>query len=165
MQMKPQDQAATKQAFALAMKLMYDKEVFPIFEKGLTQDKPIPELLSGEASGLLYIINKKAKGKIPRQVLIPVGTMILMEMADFVAKAGIANPSKEEIVAAQKMLIEISMDMFGKQGEAKQPQGQPPQPQQGQPMPGGQPPMRSQQPQRPPQGRPMPQGGLLSQGV
>lgn len=101
-------------------KIMYDKSTFHIFQAGLSKPGPLPEKLAKEAAGLVKILNERAKPAIPKNLIIPSAVMLLTEMADFMVKAKLATPTKEDIVAAIKMLVEIVMKLYGVQQPAAQ---------------------------------------------
>ena len=96
-------------------RIMYDKTVFETFKAGLMNPGPLPQKLATEAAGLIKIMNEHAKPGIPPAVIIPAATMLLMEMASFMAKAGMAQPSKQDVAAGIKLLVAMLLKLYGAQ--------------------------------------------------
>jgi hypothetical protein len=144
-----QDQATLDRVVKAAKRIMYDEKVLPMLEAGMAKETPVPQKLATEAAGLLKMVQDKANGGIPKQLLVPAGMMVMIEMADFMEQAGMEEIEQEDISAAIKILVIALNKVFGKgnQEQPQEPQEQQPEPQ----MPPGQP-----QPQ-------MPQGGLIQQ--
>ena len=155
--MTPNDQIATKRVVLAGMKLMYDEKTFPTFKAGMMKRMPMPEKLATEAAGLVKTLNDKANGSIPRQVLIPAASMLMLEIAKFMKDAKIAKPTPEEIKAAYAKLVPLMAKAFPNTKSRMQPQAtQAPSKE----MPQQQPP---QQPGAPQQG--MPPGQMQRSGL
>ena len=156
MEMNPQDMQDFEKVVLAGMKLMYDERTFGIFKQGMMkQDVPLPQRLAMEAAGLMKMLMEKSGNKIPPQILPSAAAMLLMEMGKFMAEAGVAKPTSDEIRAATMLLMKMLKSLFSKpQG---QPQGgAPQQPQQ----PGAQSP---QQPVPPQAAQLQPASGLIGQ--
>ena len=117
----PQDADALHRVVLAGMKLMYDPKIFPMFKQALEAGGPLPQVLASQAAGLFKILMDKSGGKIPKQITIPAATMLMMEMADFMRKAKLANPSEKDIQAAVQILIKLLVKVF----TGGQPAGQP----------------------------------------
>lgn len=110
--MTPNDQVATKRVVLAGMKLMYDEKTFPTFKAGMMKNMPMPDKLATEAAGLVKTLNDKANGSIPRQVLIPAASMLMLEIAKFMKDAKIAEPTPEDIKAAYAKLVPLMAKAF-----------------------------------------------------
>lgn len=117
----PQDADALHRVVLAGMKLMYAPQVFPMFKQALEAGGPLPQVLASQAAGLMKILMDKANGSIPKQVVIPAGAMLLAEMADFMRKAKLANPSEKDMQEAVQILVKLMVKVFA----GGQPQGQP----------------------------------------
>ena len=141
----PAGQPPTENASALervvraGMTLMYDKNVFaqmfPQIEQAVKSGAPLAPLLASQALGLIKILNEKAQN-MPKNVMAPAATALLIEFGDFLVKSGVAEPTAEDMQKAVQILIPQVVKMFG---------GQP-----------GQPPQQAQQP---------PQGGMIQNAM
>lgn len=116
--MNPNDQLAIRRVVMAGMKVMYDPKTWPTFQQGMQKDAPMPQKLAGEASGLVKLLQDKAQGSIPRQVLLPASTMLMLEIAKFMSDAGIAKPTPEDIKAAGQLLLQMIPKAFPKGGPA-----------------------------------------------
>lgn len=144
--MTPEDQQMMQKAVMAGQKIMYDKQIFPRFAQAIAKPAPLPMKLATEAAGLLKMINDRAQGQIPKRLMIPIGMMLMLEMADFMEKAKLAKPTERDVQNGMKLLIDIVVKMDGGKGKAPtQPGAQPPQ--QAQPPAPPQAGMINQQPQ------------------
>lgn len=132
------DQEAMSRVVLAGMKLMYDPKTFEIFKSGLAKDQPIDDKLATQAAGLMQMMDDRAKGGIPRQVIAPAATMLLIEMARFMEESGMQGPTEDELKSAITKLLKIVLRVFGagrQQGsapqQAPQQQAMPAQPPQG----------------------------------
>lgn len=108
----PQDADALHRVVLAGMKLMYAPQVFPMFKQALEAGGPLPQVLASQATGLMKILMDKANGSIPKQVVIPAGAMLLAEMADFMRKAKLANPSEKDMQEAVQILVRALVQQF-----------------------------------------------------
>lgn len=110
--MNPNDQLATRRVVLAGMKLMYDVKTFPTFKQGMMKKMPMPDKLATEAAGLVKMLQDKANGSIPRQVLIPAASMLMLEIAKFMEDVGLAKPTPEEIKQAYAKLVPLMAKAF-----------------------------------------------------
>jgi hypothetical protein len=110
--MTPNDQIATKRVVLAGMKLMYDEKTFPTFKAGMMKRMPMPDKLASEAAGLVKMLQDKASGSIPRQVLLPAAAMLMIEIAKFMKDAKIAKPTPQDIQAAKTKLFQLMAKAF-----------------------------------------------------
>ena len=110
--MKPEDQLAARKVVMAGMKIMYDKKTFQTFMAGMKKNMPMPQKLATEAAGLVKMLQDKANGSIPRQVLIPAASMLLLEIAQFMTDAGMAEPTPEDLKAAKELLDPLMAKAF-----------------------------------------------------
>lgn len=151
MEMSTQDMDAFERVVLAGMKIMYDKTTFAHFESGMRKESvPLPQRLATEAAGLMKILMDRSKGSIPPQIIVPAGTMLLMEMAKFMKESGIAEPTSDDVRQGSAMLLKLLEQLFvkGKTEQAPSTQSAPAQPAAPQPA-----------------MQPNAGGGLLTQGV
>lgn len=110
--MTPQEQQAIQKVLVAGMQLMYNAGTFKTFRAGMTKKGPLPQTLAREAAGLVKILNDKANGAIPRQLLIPAAYLLMLEIARFMEDGGIAKPTPQDIAAAFKLMVPLMAKEF-----------------------------------------------------
>lgn len=112
--MNPNDQLAIRKVVMAGMKVMYDPKTFPEFKQGMLKQMPMPQKLATEAAGLMKLLQDKAQGAIPRQILLPAASMLLLEIAKFMSDAGFGKPTPQDIKAAGQVLLQLMPKAFPK---------------------------------------------------
>ncbi|MDP3939812.1 MAG: hypothetical protein Q8R92_16970 [Deltaproteobacteria bacterium] len=127
--MNPKDQAATQRVVLAGKKIMFDPKTFPILMKGIKGDMPMPDKLATEAVGLMKMLQDKANGSIPIQVLLPAAAMLMLEIAKFMRDSKQGDPTPEDIKAAYPKLVALLQKVFSNAGAAPPGQTAAPSPQ------------------------------------
>lgn len=107
-----QDQTDTEKVVLAGMKVMYDQKVFPQFIEAFKKGGPISDTLAAQAAGLVKILDDQSKGAIPKRVIVPAATVLLIEMADFLVQSKIAQPTKQDLAEAIKKLTAIILKIY-----------------------------------------------------
>lgn len=94
-------------------KVMYDPKVFPTFAEALKGGGPLPQVMATQAVGLLKILMDKSRGAIPKNVLIPAAVALMVEMGDFIVKAGLGKPTQGDMQNAIKLVVGMVAKVFG----------------------------------------------------
>jgi hypothetical protein len=114
MEMNPKDAQHMAQVVMAGMKLMYDKTTSKMLTKGITRKNvPLPKRLAMETAGLMKLLMDRSQNKIPKQILIPAALTLMVEMAKFMADAGVEKPTKQDMDAAKDALVIIMKRLFG----------------------------------------------------
>lgn len=127
--MPPADQEAAQKVVLGCLKLLFAKETHGFLVKGLKGPGPLPQKLATETVGVLKLFSSRVSGgQIPRRVLLPAASMVLLEVAKFAAKAGLAKPTGNDIKQAGNLLPPLLMKAFPPGGTppATAPAAQPP---------------------------------------
>lgn len=104
------------------MRLMYDKRTFEIFKRGLLrEDRPVPQRLAAESAGLMKMLYDKSNGQMPKNIIAPAASMLLMEMGKFMTEAGIAQVSSDDVRQGTQLLMGMLKQMFGGAQTPEQP--------------------------------------------
>jgi len=119
-----QNSEALQKVVLAGMKLMYDAKIFPTFAQALEQD-PSPMGIAAQAAGLMKMLQDKAGGKIPRNIMIPAAVALLFEMAGFMVQAGMPKPSDADMQGALKALVQMMVKVFGQAPAQAGPAGAP----------------------------------------
>jgi hypothetical protein len=110
--MAPADQAAAQKVVLGCSKLLFAKETHDYLVNGLKRPGPIAAKIAAETVGVMKLFASRVKGEIPRQVLLPAATMLVMEIARFAGKAGFGEPSGKDVKDAIRMLPALLMKAF-----------------------------------------------------
>lgn len=123
-QPSPQNADALQRVVMAGMRIMYDQKVFPAFAQAIKAD-PSPQGIAKQTAGLMKMLQDKAQGSIPRQVMIPAAMMLLFEMMSFMVQAkAIDRPDDATMKAAMTTLVKLLVQVFAG-APAAPPQGGP----------------------------------------
>lgn len=135
MEMNPKDMEIFQRVVMAGMKLMFSEKTFAMLKSGMTkQNVPLPQRLAMETAGIVKMLMEKSAGKIPVQLIAPIGAMLLMEMGKFMTEAGVAKPNDKDIAEGTGLLFKLLHKMYAGGGQQAAPQAPatapvPPQPQ------------------------------------
>lgn len=131
-QMAPADAAAARKVVMGCSKILFDKSTHDYLVAGLKADQPMPVKLASQVVGVMKLFASRAQGEIPRQVLLPAGAMLILEVAKFIKEAGFGEPTGKDIAEAGPLLEKLLLKAFPPPGGG----GQPAAPQPAAPQPG-----------------------------
>lgn len=86
--MGPERQDAFKRIVMAGQRVLYGRESQGIIDEFMAQDAPLEEKLGAGIANLVVMLDNKANGNIPKDVLIPAGTVLLFDAADFLRQSG-----------------------------------------------------------------------------
>ena len=69
-------------------KILYGKETQDMIDEFLNQNAPLEEKLGAGVANIVVMIDNKANGAIPKEILVPAGTVLLFDAADFLTQSG-----------------------------------------------------------------------------
>lgn len=132
--MTPEDSEAAKKVVLGCLKIMFDKSTHQYLVQGMQGTAPMPQKLATNVVGVMKMFAGRANGEIPRQVLIPAASMLVMELAKFAGEAGLGKPTGADVKAALQLVVKLVKEAFPAGGQAPQqpaaaPQEQPAAPQ------------------------------------
>ena len=97
---------AYDRVLAAGMTAMFSKESNKAAVDTIMQGQgPLAKRLGEAIAGLLGMMVKSSNGTIPPQVLIPAGVTLLVEAADFLRKAGLAEINNQVIGDAMDVMV------------------------------------------------------------
>lgn len=129
MEMNPKDMEIFQRVVLAGMKLMFSEKTFAMLKSGMTkQDVPLPQRLAMETAGLMKMLMEKSAGKIPKQLIAPIGAMLLMEMGKFMAEGDVEKPTSDDINQGTVLLFKLLFKMYGGGGQPQQAPAAPAQP-------------------------------------
>lgn len=96
------------------MKVMFSKETHEDISELLSQnDADLGEMLGTQIASLMILLFKKSNKTMPNEVVIPAGTYLLAQGADFLEKVTGEEMPPEMIAQAMQVMIESLMSAAG----------------------------------------------------
>lgn len=86
--MGPEREDAFRRVVLAGKKILYGKESQGVIDQFMATQAPIEEKLGTGIANLVVMIDNKAQGNIPKDVMIPAGTLLLFDAADFLRQSG-----------------------------------------------------------------------------
>jgi len=137
--MGPEREEAFKRVVLAGKRILYGKETQGMIDQFMSADAPIEEKLGAGIANLLIMIDNKANGNIPKDVMIPAGTLLLFDAADFLRQSG-ERISVEQMGAAYEHMfygifagygaapeqVDAAFDQFAAKRQGGAPAGQMP---------------------------------------
>lgn len=127
----PTDQGTLQKTVMAGQAIMYNEKTRDYFIDGLKGEGAPEDILAAQVIGLMKLLDDKAKGKIPRQIIAPVAISLLVEAAHFAVQAGFFSITRQQLAVAAKKIIAGVMQQYGvldeikARGGAPGPAGQP----------------------------------------
>lgn len=110
--MPPADAAAARKVVMGCQRILFDKATFQHLKAGLTAKSPMPVKLASNVVGVMKLFADRVQGEIPRQVLLPAGAMLLLDVAKFIHEAGYGDPTNKDITDAKALLEQLLVKAF-----------------------------------------------------
>ena len=121
---------AVKRIVQAGMKVMYSKEGRAMLLAGLDGDKPVPQKLALEVTGLMRILFDKSKKTLPPGAIPAAAALLVYEIADFLRQTGekvTLDDVKKALVATMDLLrAAFDKEIKSAKGGAPQAQSAPP---------------------------------------
>ena len=112
-------------------KVMYSPQMEDTIKQELAGDGPIEKKLAFAVAGLIAMLDKQAKPRIPVQLIVPAAIELVHDAADFVKSAGLApDITPEQVKTATQLVTMVVLKIYGANeqqiadamtGKAKQP--------------------------------------------
>lgn len=109
-QIPPQLKSAYEKVITAGMKILFESDsTFQTMLQNLDADngKPIDKKLSDGIVGLMIQMFKKSGGKMPGAVIVPAAVYLLMQVIEFIQKAGHELPNEVISAATQQVVFGI----------------------------------------------------------
>lgn len=97
-------------------KVIYSKETAPMVDQYLSSGASIAEKLGGGVANVVVMLDNKAQGAIPKDILIPAATVLLFDAADFMRRTG-TKVTTEDIGKAYEMMFYGIFEAYGMKPE------------------------------------------------
>lgn len=94
------------------MKIMFDKKSNKLLLQQLQRDVPMAQRLGEGTAALVLILWDKSNQTMPPQLIIPVGTELLVQAADFAKQSGLATITNKDIGDGVQAFLDIIFKKF-----------------------------------------------------
>ena len=99
-------------------KVMYSPQMEDTIKEELAGDGPIEKKLAFAVAGLIAMLDKQAKPKLPVKVIVPAAIELLYDAADFIKSTGLAPEiTPEQLKTATQGLVMLVLKMYGSNDE------------------------------------------------
>lgn len=112
--MPPEMQRTFDRIVLAGQKILYSKETQPMVDQILNADIPMANKLGEGVANIVVMIDNKANGAIPKEVIIPAATVLLFDAADFLKRTG-EKITAEDIGKAYELMFYGIYEAYGVQ--------------------------------------------------
>lgn len=95
------------------MKVMFSEETHDMMIEELSKEGELPERVGESIAGLMMLLYQKSNQTMPGEVIIPAGTYLLSEGADFIEKVTGEEITPDVIAASMQVMMDKLMEAFG----------------------------------------------------
>lgn len=113
MNIPPELQNAYERVVVAGMKVMFSKETNKYVLKAIEGEGTNGEKLGNGVAELLIMLFAQSNKTMPPQVIIPAGTELVVQAADFVKKAGLMKVTNQDIGDGIQVMISQVLRAFG----------------------------------------------------
>ena len=113
MKMPPELQEAYERVVIAGMKMMFSKETNKYMLKQLEGEGTMVEKLGGGIAELMIALFMESNKTMPPQVIIPAGTELLVQAADFINKSDLAEVTNKDVGDGIQLMMSLIFRQFG----------------------------------------------------
>ena len=113
MKLPPELQNAYERVVVAGMKMMFSKETNKYMLKQLEGPGSMAEKLGNGIAELMLALFMQSNKTMPPQVIVPAGTELLVQAADFIRKGGIAKVTNRDIGDGIQIMMAKVFRAFG----------------------------------------------------
>ena len=113
MNIPPELQNAYERVVVAGMKVMFSKETNKYVLKALESEGSNAQKLGTGVAELMLMLFTQSNKTMPPQVLIPAGTELVVQAADFVKQSGLMDVTNQDIGDGIQVMISIVLKAFG----------------------------------------------------
>lgn len=134
-QVPPELQDPFQRGILAAMKILFSDQTHGMLLDTLQNAKgSLGQIVGKAAAGTLGYVYSVAKGQLPTQLLMPLGVEVVLQIFEFLEKAGKAKPTADDFGEAMSTMTTIVVSKIKEGVGSQQPQEAPEAPQE---APGG----------------------------
>lgn len=109
----PNLQEAFARVVQAGMKVMFSKETHQMFIEQINQEGDLAQNIGEGMAGLMMLLLKKSNGTMPTAVMVPAGTYLMMQGADFLEKVTGEQITPEILSSAMEAMISVLLKQAG----------------------------------------------------
>lgn len=113
MKLPPELQQAYERVVVAGMKMMFSKETNKYMLKQLESEGSMAEKLGTGIAELMIALFLQSNKTMPPQVIIPAGTELLVQAADFINKSGLAEVTNRDVGDGIQVMMSLIFRQFG----------------------------------------------------
>ena len=110
----PEMMEAFERVVLAGKKIMYSPQMEDTINQELAGEGPIEKKLAEAVAGLITILDRQAKPRIPVQLIIPAAIELVHDAADFVKSAGLVpDITPEQVKTATQLVTMVVLKVYG----------------------------------------------------
>lgn len=113
MKLPPELQNAYERVVVAGMKMMFSKETNKYFLQVLEGKGSMAEKLGNGVAELVLMLFMQSNKTMPPQVIVPAGTELVVQAADFIKKSGLAKVTNRDIGDGIQIMMSQVFRQFG----------------------------------------------------
>ena len=113
MQLPPELQNAYERVVVAGMKMMFSKETNKYMLQQLEAPGSMAEKLGNGVAELMLLLFMQSNKTMPPQVIIPAGTELVVQAADFINQAGLAEVTNRDVGDGIQVMMAVVLKQFG----------------------------------------------------
>lgn len=113
MKLPPELQNAYERVVVAGMKMMFSKETSKYMLQQLESPGSMAEKLGNGVAELMIALFMQSNKTMPPQVIIPAGTELVVQAADFIKKSGLAEVTNRDIGDGVQIMMSQVFRQFG----------------------------------------------------
>jgi hypothetical protein len=106
-------QEAFSRVVKAGMKVMFSEQTHDMMIEELNQDGDLSQRAGEAIAGLMLMLYQKSNQTMPGEVIIPSGTYLLAEAADFIEKVTGEEVTPDVLAGAMQVMMDTLMKKFG----------------------------------------------------
>lgn len=110
--MPPELQNAYERLVIAGMKIMFEKKTNKILLQQLQRDVPMANRLGEGGAALVLILWDRSNQTMPPQLIIPVGTELIVQAADFAKQTGLATITNQDLGDGVQVFLDVIFKKF-----------------------------------------------------
>ena len=111
-QIDPGTAQAYQKVVMAGLKALYSPKIMDLVKQGLAAKAPLAQKAATQIAGLLKLLDDKAGMKIPKQVLVPAGVALLVDLYKFLLEAGQITEKDIDIDKASAVLVQLLVQEY-----------------------------------------------------
>lgn len=104
---------AWNRIMAAGMKFLFDQKTNPMVNEYLDGEGDIATKIGEGAAGLIAFLDKESQNAMPKELIIPAGMALMIEVVKYIQKAQIAEVTTEDFGKAVQIYLEKVLGVYG----------------------------------------------------